>query len=289
MLLITGGEFSMGSDIGLADEGPVHKVMISSFYIDLYEVTNADFAAFVKATRYKTTAELAPDPAEYPMVPVKKLVPGAGVFLKDGWEFVPGACWKHPTGPESSIQDKMDHPVIQVSWDDAVAYAKWAGKRLPTEAEWEYAARYKTTGDEFMWGSQDVSETTPQANVWQGAFPAKNRNTDGYPMTAPIGRFKPAPSGLYDMSGNVWEWTSDWYRPDSHAMPKVSDPPGPSDSFDPQEPEVPKKVIKGGSFLCSLGGCRGYRSAARMKSSPDTGLMHVGFRCVRSVTGGTSN
>lgn len=278
----------MGSERGLQDEQPVHRVRVSSFFIDQYEVTNADFAAFVKETGYETTAEQAPDPRDFPTVPKEKLVPGAGVFVAGkGWDFIPGASWKHPQGPNSSIKDKMNHPVVQVSWYDAAAYAKWAGKRLPTEAEWEYAARYRTTSDEFIWGTADISEVKPEANIWQGDFPYSNTNTDGYPTTAPVGEFDPSPSGLYDMAGNVWEWTSDWYRQDAHSMKKTTDPLGPTDSFDPEEPNVQKKVIKGGSFLCSLGGCRGYRPAARMKSSPDTGLMHVGFRCVKAVAAGS--
>ena len=287
MVLIEGGKFRMGSETGLADEIPVHEVTISSFLIDQHEVTNAQFAEFVTATGYITTAERKPNPKDFPGVPVANLVPGAGVFVEGkGWTYKPGAYWRRPEGEASSIESKMDHPVVQVSWDDATAYAKWAGKRLPSEAEWEFAARYKNGDKEFIWGDNDISETKPQANIWQGEFPTKNLNSDGFRTTAPAKSFPPSPGGLYDMAGNVWEWTDDWYRPDSHAHCESSNPKGPKDSVDPDEPGVMKKVIRGGSFLCSLNGCRGYRPSARMKSSPDTGLMHLGFRCVKSLPGG---
>lgn len=284
MIRIQGGKFKMGSSGGLQDELPVHEVTITTFDIDEHEVTNREFEVFVKATGYVTTAEQKPNAADFPGVPKENLVPGAGVFTEGkGWSYAPGASWRHPEGPASSIAKKMDHPVVQVSWDDATAYAKWAGKRLPTEAEWEYAARYKNGDKEYLWGDQDISETKPEANIWQGEFPVKNVNADGFRTTAPIKSFRPSPAGLYDMAGNVWEWTDDWYRPDSHAHCDPVDPRGPKDSVDPEEPGVMKKVIRGGSFLCSLSGCRGYRPSARMKSSPDTGLMHVGFRCVKSL------
>ncbi len=274
----------MGSSTGLQDEQPVHEVTISSFYIDEHEVTNAQFAEFVKATGYTTTAEKEPKKEDFPGVSTENLVAGAGVFVEGkGWSYAKGANWRHPEGPESSIATKMNHPVVQVSWDDATAYAKWAGKRLPTEAEWEFAARYKNGEREFLWGDTDISETKPQANIWQGEFPAKNLNTDGFRTTAPAKSFKPSKANLYDMAGNVWEWTDDWYRPDSHAHCDPINPIGPKDSVDPDEPGVMKKVIRGGSFLCSLTSCRGYRPSARMKSSPDTGLMHLGFRCVKSI------
>ncbi len=284
MILIQGGKFRMGSDAGLMDEQPIHEVTISAFLIDEHEVSNAQFSEFVKATGYVTTAEIKPDPKDFPGVPAANLVPGAGVFVESkGWTYKPGASWRKPEGEGSSIQKKMDHPVVQVSWDDATAYAKWAGKRLPTEAEWEFVARYKNGDKEFLWGDNDISETKPQANIWQGEFPVKNSNADGFRTTAPIKSFPPSPAGSYDMAGNVWEWTDDWYRPDSHAQCEPTNPKGPKDSVDPEEPGVMKKVIRGGSFLCSLTGCRGYRPSARMKSSPDTGLMHLGFRCVKSL------
>jgi formylglycine-generating enzyme len=284
MVLIEGGTFKMGSDKGLQDESPIHDVTISTFWIDQHEVTNREFQSFVDATAYKTTAEQKPNPKDFPGAPESKLVPGAGVFFEgQGWSYVAGANWRYPGGPKDTVAGKEDHPVVQVSWDDATAYAKWAGKRLPTEAEWEFAARYKNGDKEFLWGEDDISETKPQANIWQGEFPVKNLNTDGFRTTSPIKTFKPSPAGLYDMAGNVWEWTDDWYRPDTHAHCEPVNPKGPKDSDDPDEPGVMKKVIRGGSFLCSLTGCRGYRPSARMKSSPDTGLMHLGFRCVKSI------
>lgn len=285
MILIPKGEFVMGSDSGRQDEMPAHKVSLDSFYIDETEVTNAQFAKFVEASQYKTEAEIPPDPKDFPGVPKEKLVPGALVFTTGkGWAYVPGANWRHPQGPDSSIENKMNHPVVQVSWNDATAYAKWAGKELPTEAQFEFAARGNQPNAEYSWGTAEPNDAKPQANYWQGDFPTKNNNTDGFPLTSPVRSFAKNPFGLYDMGGNVWEWCKDWYRPDAYKDSTKTNPTGPKDSLDPDEPGVSKRVVKGGSFLCADCYCRGYRITARMKSSPDTGLMHTGFRCVINLS-----
>ena len=223
------------------------------------------------------------------------LVPGSLVFAHPAegagrpvdytqwWKWQPGANWRHPTGPASDIEGKHDHPVVQVSWNDAVAYATWAGKRLPTETEWEYTARGGLDGQSFAWGAELHPEGCEMANVWQGTFPVQHRSTDGFLTTAPVASFPANGYGLYDMAGNVWEWCADWYRPDTYSLRAhriAVDPAGPDDSFDPDEPTVPKRVTRGGSFLCSENYCTGYRPSARMKTSPDTGLPHTGFRCV---------
>jgi formylglycine-generating enzyme required for sulfatase activity len=248
--------------------------------MDRHEVTNGQFAAFVRATGYKTVAERSLDPKQFPGVPEAKLKPGGVVFAKGGWTYKPGASWRHPEGPGSSIAAKGSHPVVQIAWEDAAAYAKWAGKALPTEAQWEYAARAGRDGEKYIWGNASFSPKRPQANIWQGDFPAKNLGQDGYMKTSPVMRFAPNRFGLYDMAGNVWEWCADWYRPDAYSQERAKDPRGPSSSFDPDEPSVPKRVMRGGSFMCADGYCQGYRPSARMKSSPDTALFHTGFRCV---------
>jgi formylglycine-generating enzyme required for sulfatase activity len=304
MVWVAGGTFTMGNPAsdGAPDERPAHQVTVSGFWMDATEVTNAQFAAFVEATGYITTAERPVDPDEIlaqlpPGTPAPRpdlLVPGALVFrtpddpaaLERGewwrwWEVVPGASWRHPEGPGSDLTGRGDHPVVQVSWDDARAYCAWAHKRLPTEAEWEWAARGGTTGRGVLQPGGACC-----SNVWQGAFPRVNDAADGYAATAPVGSFPANGLGLYDLSGNVWEWCADWYRPDAYARRAAGspaiDPAGPDDSFDPAEPTVPKRVQRGGSFLCSDRYCTGYRPTARMKTSPDTALCHTGFRCVRS-------
>lgn len=305
MVLIRGGEFVMGSNAEDArpDEKPAHKVKVSSFYMDATEVTNAEFRAFVNATGYVTTAEKTPSkedimaqlPPGSPPPPDELFTPGSLVFVTPEnpaeywWKWTPGANWKHPHGPNSSIDGKDDYPVVQVSWLDAEAYARWAGKRLPTEAEWEFAARGGLKGKIYAWGDKDPYEGTAQANIWQGPFPRQDTGADGFKGAGPVKRFKPNGYGLFDMTGNVWEWVADWYRHDAYAQltaskGPVSDPQGPIDSFDPEEPYSKKRVQRGGSFLCDRSFCRSYRVSARMKSSPDTGLEHTGFRCVKPLT-----
>lgn len=270
----------MGSNDGLPDESPPHTVELDGFWIDEHEVTNQQFQEFVEATGYITVAEQTPQPQDFPGVPEEKLVPGSLVFIKPKgepgrWEYVPGASWRNVHGQIPPPNLIPNHPVVHVAWEDAVAYAKWAGKSLPTEAQFEYA---------FAWVKESGSPTTPQtppnANVWQGVFPDENRVEDGFQSLAPVKSFPPNKNGLYDMAGNVWEWCHDWYHPNAYESATTKNPTGPTNSFDPQEPNRPKRVMRGGSYLCSENYCRGWRPTARMKSTPDTGLSHTGFRCV---------
>ena len=307
MVLIKGGSFNMGGDNkqASADEYPKHKVQVSSFYMDVTEVTNAQFKKFIEATGYKTTAERKPEweelqksvPPNTPKPPDSLLVAASLVFRESSgpvnlqdynqwWGWVEGADWRHPQGPYSSIDGKDNFPVVHVSWEDAQAYSKWAGKRLPTEAEWEYAARGGKDGNIYPWGNEHVNAGTPKANSWEGDFPYRNTQRDGFVKLAPVKSFAPNGYGLYDMAGNVWEWCNDWYHADYYKT--ISDktavnPKGPQKSYDPEEPYTPKKSLRGGSFLCNDTYCSGYRVARRMKSSPDTGLEHTGFRCVRDA------
>jgi formylglycine-generating enzyme len=304
MVWIKGGEFLMGSsnEEGRTDEYPQHPVKVDGFWMDQTEVTNAQFQKFVEATGYVTTAEKAPDWEELK----KQLPPGTSkpdesalvaaslvftpsadpVALMDAsqwWSWTKGANWRQPQGQGSTIKGKEDYPVVHISWDDAQAYCRWAGKRLPTEAEWEFAARGGLLNKPFSWGSEDVETGKAKANTWQGRFPDVNTAKDGFKGMAPVKSFAPNGYGLYDMAGNVWEWCSDWYRPDTYQQMKGSlavNPKGPSAGFDPDEPTVPKRVVRGGSFLCHASYCSSYRVSARMKTSPDTGLEHTGFRCV---------
>jgi formylglycine-generating enzyme required for sulfatase activity len=273
---------------------------VSGFYIDVTTVTSDEFARFVARTRYLTVAERALDPEAYPGADPALLVPGGLVFRKaigpvnptdlhGWWEYVPGACWRCPEGPGSSMSGRANHPVVQVAHEDALAYAAWAGKSLPTEAEWEYAARGGLDGAEFAWGDEFTPSGRHLANTWQGRFPWRDDGADGYVGVAPVRSFPPNGYGLYDMIGNVWEWTSDWYAA-THPSPVTKsccvplDPrgPGPDRSLDPSQPAVriPRKVIKGGSFLCSPDYCRRYRPAARHPQMIDTATCHLGFRCV---------
>src|SRR5262245_29364078 len=308
MVWVPGGEFTMGSDDELAwpDEKPAHRVRVAGFWMDETEVTNARFREFVEATGYVTTAEKPVDAAEIlrqsppgtPPPPKEKLVPGALVFtppagkvgLKDfsrWWKWTAGASWKHPAGPGSTIDDKEDHPVVHVSWHDAVAYAKWAGKRLPTEAEWEFAARGGLDGKPYVWGDEKPSDTAIFANLWQGEFPHKNTAQDGYERTAPVKSYAANGYGLFDMARNVWEWCADWYQVDLYrqraANGVVVNPTGPPKSFDPRQPYTPLRCQKGGSFLCHASYCTRYRPSARHGCTPDTGMSHVGFRCAKSA------
>ncbi len=294
MVWIPGGRFWMGSDDpATRDARPVHAVELDGYWIDRTEVTNAAFARFVAATGYKTVAEQPPDPKLFPGAPAELLVPGSVVFNPPDrdipldnalvwWRYQPGADWRHPDGPGSSIEGRDNHPVVQVCWDDAVAYSRWAGKRLPTEAEWEYTARGGLDRKRYTWGDEPASAGTPLCNNWQGRFPATNTAEDGYTATAPVGSFPPNGYGLVDMAGNVWEWCADWYRPDAYTLSTRSNPLGPASSFDPAEPGVAKRVQRGGSYMCSDQYCTRYLPGARGKGAVDSGAPHVGFRCVIS-------
>ena len=292
MVWIPGGTFMMGSETGKSDEQPVHQVIVRGFWMDRTEVTNEQFEKFVRATGYVTVAERKPDPKDFPGASPDMLVPGSVVFIPPPgdvpldnhyiwWKWVPGANWRHPEGPNSDIKGREKHPVVHVCWEDAMAYSNWADKRLPTEAEWEFASRGGLKGKPYVWGDDQVPQGQWRANIWQGRFPNENTLVDGFRATAPVASFPPNGYGLYDMAGNVWEWCADWYRPDYYANCPRENPAGPLESFDPDEPNVPKRVMRGGSYLCSDLYCTGYRPSARMKSSPDTGLSHTGFRCVK--------
>jgi sulfatase modifying factor 1 len=293
MVVIPGGVFQMGSN-DFADSKPVHTLTVKPFLMDEHEVTNAQFEKFVKATGYITIAERPLNPKDYPGVAANKLVPGSAVFtptahpvsLDDAfqwWVYVPGASWKHPKGPKNTITGKKNDPVVQVCYEDAVAYAKWADKRLPTEAEWEFAARGGRRTGKYYWGNELKPNGKWVANIYQGNFPDHNTREDGYIDVAPVKSFPPNPFGLYDMDGNVWEWCNDFYRPDYYEQSPANNPQGPSDSYDPEEPGTVKHVQRGGSFICSDQYCIRYKAGSRGKGETSSAGNNLGFRCVKDV------
>jgi formylglycine-generating enzyme len=299
MVWIPGGTFWMGCNTcGMTDAAPAHLVTVDGFWMDKTPITNAQFEKFVKATGYKTIAELKPEPKDFPGAKAEDLVPGCAVFTPPSqdvpldnplawWRYVRGANWKNPEGPGSSIKGREDHPVVHIAWDDAHAYAKWAGKRLPAEAEFEFAARGGLDRKLYSWGDELKPGGKWMANIYQGSFPSKNTVEDGYGGTSPVTAFPPNNFGLYDVAGNVWQWCSDWYRPDYFeklaAQGVVKNPKGPESGFDPQEPGVPKRVQKSGSFLCSDQYCERYLVGSRGKGAVDSGASNVGFRTVKSA------
>jgi len=300
MVWIPGGTFWMGCEnCEMPDALPVHLVAVDGFWMDQTPITNAQFVRFVKATAYVTIAERKPDSKDYPGAAPESLVAGSPVFtppprdvaLDDylqWWRYVPGANWKHPEGPGSTTKGREDHPVVHIAWEDAAEYAKWAGKRLPTEAEFEFAARGGLDRHAYAWGNELKPGGKWTANIWQGRFPSKNDKEDGYIDTSPVTAFAPNGFRLYDVGGNVWQWCADWYRPDYYEKLVAIDgdaarnPQGPADSYDPHEPGIAKRVQKSGSFLCSDEYCTRYLVGSRGKGAVDSGSSNVGFRCVRS-------
>lgn len=291
MVFIKGGFFEMGSDL-YADTKPIHKVELSDFWMDEHEVTNAQFAQFVEETGYVTMAERRLDPKDFPGIDTILLRPSSAVFAAPEkiaslsnhlrwWNLVEGACWKYPEGKNSTIVGREDHPVVHIAHEDAEAYAAWAGKRLPTEAEWEYAARAgNTSAHLYYWGDVLKPNNKWVANIYQGDFPVLNTKEDGFETTAPVKSFPPNSYGLYDMEGNVWEWCSDYYKA-NYDSTKTKNPTGPSSSYDPREPNVVKKVQRGGSFLCTDQYCERYKANTRGKADVNTSTNNVGFRCVK--------
>jgi len=298
MVWVRGGTFLMGSNDHYPEERPVHAVAVEGFWMDKYAVTNEQFSRFVRTTGHVTSAERAPNPKEYPGAKAELLRPASVVFRKpsrrvdlgnhyDWWSYIEGADWRHPEGPRSSLEGRAQHPVVHLAYEDAQAYAKWAGKELPTEAEWEFAARGGLEGATYAWGNEFAPGGKQMANTWQGEFPWSNLLTDGYEGTAPVGQFPANGYGLFDMIGNVWEWTADWYTAQhTSAMPCCAsfNPQGGEReaSYDPRvrNVRIPRKVIKGGSFLCAPNYCRRYRPAARMAQPIDTSTCHVGIRLI---------
>jgi len=297
---IAGGSFRMGADNSYPEEAPTHTVTVSGFWMDECAVTNADFARFVAATCYCTVAERPLDPAAYPGADPELLTPGSAVFfmptgrvdmndVRSRWIYVPGANWRHPEGPSTAIGGREQEPVVHVAFEDAQAYAAWVGKALPTEAEWEFAARGGLDGASFCWGDEFTPNGRYMANTWQGRFPFYDQGLDGFAGRSPVGLFPPNGYGLYDMAGNVWEWTADWYssrhppEPESPCcVPRNPQGGAQTLSYDPRQPaiRIPRKVIKGGSYLCAPNYCRRYRPAARHPQMIDTSTCHIGFRCV---------
>jgi sulfatase modifying factor 1 len=310
MAWIPGGEFSMGAKedssmngVGMqatVDSRPIHRVYVDGFWMDKTDVTNAQFSRFVKATKYVTVAERKPRAEDFPGAPPENLVAGSVVFSPPDhevplnnhfqwWSYIPGANWRHPEGPESDLKGRENYPVVHISYGDALAYAKWAGKRLPTEAEWEFAARGGLTGKLYPWGDEFRPGGKWMANTHQGKFPVSDTGEDGHAGITQVARYPPNGYGLYDMAGNVWQWTSDWYRPDYYAQLGVAgvgrNPKGPDASFDPSEPTERKKVHRGGSFLCTDQYCSRYMVGTRGKGEVSTGTNHLGFRCVSPASG----
>jgi len=308
MVWIPGGEFSMGSDDpttsmcggkdSMPDARPIHRVYVDGFWMDITEVTNAQFEAFVKATGYVTIAEIAPKAEDFPGAPPENLVAGSVSFAPPNtpvplnnhlqwWTYLKGANWRHPEGAGSDLKGRENYPVIHIAHADAAAYAKWAGKRLPTEAEWEFSSRGGLSGQLYAWGDDLKPGGKWPANIFEGKFPYHDTGEDGFKGLAPVKQYAPNGYGLYDIGGNVWEWVSDWYRPDTYerdaAKGLVRNPQGPAEaeSFDPSEPGIKKRVHKGGSFLCTEQYCTRYMVGTRGKGEPDTGTNHVGFRCVQ--------
>jgi formylglycine-generating enzyme len=312
MVWIHGGEFSMGSEgkcdgksccspATVADALPIHRVYVDGFWMDATDVTNAEFEKFVRATGYVTIAERAPTKEEFPTAPSENLVAGSVVFTPTSglvslddhyqwWSYVKDANWRHPEGPSSSIKGKENYPVVQIAYPDAVAYAEWAGKRLPTEAEWEFAARGGLSGKLYAWGDEFKPGGKFMANTYQGVFPVKDAGEDGFAGRSPVGSFPANGYGLYDMAGNVWQWCSDWYRPDYFRQLAEDDtvarnPQGPGMPFDPDEPTEKKRVQKGGSFLCTDQYCTRYMVGTRGKGEVNSATNHIGFRCVLAPWG----
>jgi formylglycine-generating enzyme required for sulfatase activity len=305
MVWVPAGTYTMGSDRHYPDEAPAHQVSVDGFWMDETAVTNAEFRRFVEATGYLTSAERPPNPDDYPGAKPELLVPASVVFQRPAfrvdlrnhfnwWSYVPGADWRHPRGPDSSIEGLDDHPVVHVAYHDAAAYSRWAGKALPTEAEWERAARGGLEGAEFVWGDELAPGGEHLANTWQGQFPVENLTTDGFEWTAPVKSYPPNGFGLYEMAGNVWEWTTDFYearhRVAEGCCSALRNPRGgvKEKSHDPCLPNsfIPRKVIKGGSFLCAPNYCQRYRPAARMAQPIDTSTCHLGLRCIVRQAGG---
>src|ERR1043166_665296 len=310
MVWIPGGEFSMGAndppdmdEVGMKateDARPIHRVYVDGFFMDKTDVTNAQFAAFVNATNYVTVAERTPKAEDFPGALPENLVAGSVVFSPPDhpvpldnhlqwWSYIPGANWRHPLGPKSDVKGKENFPVVHIAYEDAQAYARWAGKRLPTEAEWEFAARGGKPGEPFVWGEQFCVSGKFMANTHQGTFPVNDTGQDGFIGIAPVAQYPPNNYGLYDMAGNVWQWTSDWYAADYYAQLVTAggvarNPKGPDSSFDPSEPDQPKKVHRGGSFLCTDQYCSRYIVGTRGKGEVETGTNHLGFRCVKEAS-----
>ena len=311
MVWIPGGEFLMGTDDptkrvcdgtgheSMNDARPIHRVAVDGFWMDVTEVTNEQYTRFVDATHYVTVAERKPSSADFPGVPAEALVAGSIVFTAPSapvplddflawWRYEAGTNWQHPQGPKSDIKGREKFPVVHIAYSDALAFAKWAGKRIPTEAEWEFAARGGLSSQPFVWGADVKPGGKWMANIFEGHFPDKDTGVDGFSGLAPVAQFPPNGYGLYDVAGNVWELCADWYRPDYYqtlaaAGGEAKNPQGPSDSFDPAEPGVPKRVHRGGSFLCSDEYCTRYMVGTRGKGEPDSAANHIGFRCVKDA------